>query len=181
MAGIIVEIGSGDGKFALAIAHENPDKLVFAVEPNHTAAIKTSLKAAKSKAKGGTKNAIFVLGSLEELPDELKGKVNQVFINFPWAGLLDGLISGDEVAWGNIAEIMQPGADIDLLFSLSERDNLATNITSVKTILNRLKLFKLLECSPVNPGALKHYPSTWGKKLRFSPNRDFYYARLKRI
>src|SRR5688572_23376552 len=113
MAGIIIDLGSGDGKFAYSLAKQYPSKLVIGLDPDYKAAAKLSLKANRKPAKGGLPNLIYGLGSLENLPSELNSKVNQMFINFPWAGLINKLLGADPEAWKAIKKICQSGAFID--------------------------------------------------------------------
>jgi 16S rRNA (adenine(1408)-N(1))-methyltransferase len=99
MPGIIVDIGTGDGEFVYKIAKENPDRFIIGIEPHHQGLEKISARVYKKPARGGLKNALFILSNIEEMPAELDGIANQVFINFPWAGLLKGLLLADAAAW----------------------------------------------------------------------------------
>ena len=189
MPGIIVDIGTGDGKFAYELAKANPVRFVIGIDANHASLQETSGKIYKKKEKGGLKNALFVLSSVQDLPQELNGVANQVFINFPWGSLLKSIVLAEPTAWNAIRRICAAGAIVDILLGYSEHDDQKTtrslpalgraHITQVmQPALGKLG-FTLLKLSKASPAALKNYPSSWSKKLAFTPNKDFYYLRLK--
>ena len=191
MAGIIVDIGTGDGSFAYELAKQNPDRLIIGIDPNHKNLEKLSLAASRKPAKGGLQNVMFVLASVEDLPHELDGLVNQVFINFPWRGLLKSILLVEPGAWNNIKRICQPGALVDVLFGVDdqieagERDKLAlpsvtlpyiSEVMAPKLIQGGLRP---LNIKIVDGKSLTQYPSSWAKKLSFGKPRQFYYLRLQ--
>lgn len=191
MPGIIVDIGTGDGEFAYKLAKDNPDRLVIGIDPNHSNLIKTSSKIYKKTAKGGLNNALYVLASIEDLPEELNGIANQVFINFPWGALLEKIVLVNENSWKNIARICQENAIIDLLLGYNKDYDLQgldkTNFPEFnETYINREMLphlkslgFMKVELRKVSKEEIKNYPSSWGKKLAYGKEREFYFLRLQ--
>ena len=179
MPGVIIDIGTGDGKFAYELAKEHPDRFVIGIDPNHQALEEVSNKIYKKPVKGGLPNALFVLANIEDLPEELSGIANQIFINFPWSGLLKGLILVEEKTWLNLKRICQPGAYIDLVFGYDENaeknkvESLNLPTLSEEYLQNTLVSkvdtlgFKLVELNRLTEEDLKNYPSTWAKKLAF--------------
>lgn len=192
MPGIIVDIGTGDGEFAYKLAKDNPDRLVIGIDPNHANLVKTSSKIYKKTAKGGLSNALYVLASIEDLPDELAGIANQVFINFPWGSLLQKVILVDKNAWKNISKICNVNAIIDLLagydkdYDLQEENKADMPIFDEEYISSIMlpKLmtlgFECIQVEEVEIDELKDYPSSWGKRLAFGgKERQFFHIRLK--
>lgn len=189
--GIIVDIGTGDGKFTYKIAKENPDRLVIGIDPNAKGVEKYSAKIYKKVARGGLENALFVLATVEDLPEELNGIANQVFINFPWGSLLAGIVKVEDKCWDNIKRICKKGAFIDLLFGYDERYD--------KTEIQRLKLptlsrnfiyeifipklqdigLEVIDTKQLTSTQLTNYPSTWAKKMGFGKERKYWYLRIK--
>src|SRR5262249_24112350 len=108
-SGIVLDIGTGDGNFTYRMARNHPNKLFIGIDPHHQALQKISAKSSHKPQKGGVPNALFILARGEELPKELDGLANQIFINFPWAGLLSGLITADLLIWNNLRRVCQPG------------------------------------------------------------------------
>lgn len=188
--GIIVDIGTGDGKFAYKLAKENPDRLIIGIDPNQKNLERLSLKTYKKSARGGLKNCLFVLASIEDMPKELKGVANQVFINFPWGSLLRGIILIEQETWKNIKYICQKGAIIDLLLGYdknidrTEIKRLKLPILTQDYIKNNMapKLakqgFKITDLKLVNSSVLKNFPSSWAKKLSYGKDRMYYYLRI---
>ena len=185
MPGIIVDIGTGDGKFVHKLAKENPDRFIIGIDPSHKPLEKISLQLDKKSEKGGVKNAFFVLANVEDLPHELDGLVNQVFINFPWGSLLKAVVLVDEKIWQNIKRICQPGGIIDLVVSYHPKDSDLPEIDLdyLKNImLPALEKFgfKIKEIREVIPDEIKSFPSSWAKKLIYGePDRKYYYLRLE--
>src|SRR5438270_13523074 len=107
MPGIVVDIGAGDGSFSYQLAKENPDRLIIGIDPNHKQLEKISTKSLSKPDRGGIKNVLYVLARVEDLPHELDGLVNQIFINFPWAGLLKGLVLVEPYTWNSIQRACQ--------------------------------------------------------------------------
>ncbi len=191
MPGVIVDIGTGDGEFVYALAKENPDRFIIGIEPHHQSLEKTSARIYKKPQKGGLKNALFVLGSIEELPEELNGAANQVFINFPWAGLLKGLLRADGAVWSALKRICKPGAFIDILFSYEksaeENEFRKAGLPDIDIIYLQNILapalkkqgFSVPEINNISPKDIKQYPSSWAKKLSYGRDRQYYYLRIK--
>jgi len=191
MPGIIVDIGTGDGEFVYKIAKENPDRFVIGIEPYHKGLERISARVYKKPTKGGIKNALFVLSSIEELPEELNEIANQVFINFPWAGLLKGILLAEDTTWNPVKRICKRGALIDILFSYEKSreenkfrklDLPDINPSYLKDVaapkLNK-KGLEVLEIKKIDAKELTSYPSSWAKKLSYGRDRQYYYLRVR--
>jgi 16S rRNA (adenine(1408)-N(1))-methyltransferase len=191
MAGVIIDIGTGDGEFVYTLAKENPDRFIIGIEPYQQILEKTSARIYKKPRKGGLKNALFVLGSVEDLPEELNGIANQVFINFPWAGLLKGILLVDAIVWNAIKRICKPGAFIDILFSYEktaeENEFKKAGLPDIDleylrgTMASRIEKrgFRVIDIKTIGAKEIKQYPSSWAKKLSFGRDRQYYYLRVE--
>src|SRR6059036_1908518 len=91
-AELVLDLGTGDGKHVLAEARRRPDTLVVGLDAGPDAMRKVALRAAAKPAKGGTPNAVFVWGAVEQLPDALTD-VTEVHSLMPWGSLLRALVS----------------------------------------------------------------------------------------
>lgn len=187
MPGIIIDIGTGDGKFVEKVAKAHPDRLVIGIDPQAKPLKKISGKLDK-KSKGGLPNALYVLAHIEDLPPELNNQANQVFINFPWASLLQGIILDQKDTWANIKRICQNGAVIDLILGYNEKEaqEFGLPLLSLDYIQAEMlpKLFAQgfqgIALRQLDPQELQNYPSTWAKRLGFGQEgRQYYYLRLK--
>lgn len=190
--GIVVDIGTGDGKFVYELAKQNPNTLFIGIDTNRNNVVKTSLKTIKKKSRGGVKNALFVPASISQLPEELYERANQVFINFPWGSLLHAIATADENALQEVCKIMKNGASLDIIFGYdvhtdtSEIQRLQLpDLTEAYLNAELIPGFELLgftntKCIHLNTGKLQNYPSTWAKKLRERTNRTYYYLQFEK-
>lgn len=193
MSGIVLDIGTGDGDFVYKLAKDNPDKLIIGLDSNHSALIKQSLKINKNVSRGGLRNALFVLGTAEDIPEEFQGKVNQVFINFPWGKLLHDVVMVDYNLWKGIYKSTQKDSIIEVIFGYDknydtkELKRLELKELSIEYIkqsmLPALKRFNFnkVELTEINTTKLRHYPTSWSKRLSFGKQRQYYYLKLQRL
>jgi 16S rRNA (adenine(1408)-N(1))-methyltransferase len=133
------------------------------------------------------------LANIEDLPAELNGIANQVFINFPWGTLLKGIISVEDKTWDSIKKICQKGAIIDVLLgyddAFEKKEVKEWNLPKLDIgyIKNQMTFdllergFKLKKVGQVFKEELKVYPSSWARKLCFGRDRYYYYIRLELI
>lgn len=190
MPGVVVDIGTGDGEFVYTIAKDNPDRFIIGIDPHYKGLEKLSTRIYKKVSKGGLDNALFVLSSIEALPEELNDIANQVFINFPWSGLLKGIVLVEDDTWSNIKRICKTGAYIDILFGyertgeIDETEQFGIPILDLPYIKDTIapklaeKGFRVIETRTVDPEEIRNYPSSWAKKLGYGRDRTYYYLRL---
>jgi 16S rRNA (adenine(1408)-N(1))-methyltransferase len=93
--GVIVDIGTGDGRFVYQTARENPAKFYVGIDANSRPLEKISMKATRRPAKGGAPNLMFVQAAIEDLPDELNDAADEIHIHFPWGSLLRAVATGE--------------------------------------------------------------------------------------
>lgn len=191
MTGVIVDIGTGDGKFVYDLAKEYPDRFVIGIDPSHKSVSEISAKIYKKPQKGGLKNALFVLSGVENLPEELDGVANQVFINFPWSGLLRGIVLGEEETFSPIRRICQKGAIVDIVFGYSKEsegnktEELHLPVLTEKYLREEMREkiekqgFVMEDVQKISQEEIKDFPSSWARRLRFGKERDFYFVRLR--
>ena len=65
MARVVVDLGTGDGRFVLAAAAAGPDTLVIGVDASAGAMAEASRRAAGPTRRGGLPNALFVVAAAE--------------------------------------------------------------------------------------------------------------------
>jgi 16S rRNA (adenine(1408)-N(1))-methyltransferase len=116
-AGLLVDLGTGDGKHVLAVARRRPDTLVVGLDAGPDAMRRTAARAAGKPAKGGVPNAVFVWAAVEELPGELSD-VTEVHCLMPWGSLLRAFVEPDEQLLRTVAARCRPGAGFLLTLNL---------------------------------------------------------------
>jgi len=115
--GVLLDIGTGDGKHVLHLARRRPEWLVIGVDAAADRMRKASTRAAANPARGGLRNAMFVVAAAERLPAELTGAA-EIHVLMPWGSLLRGMIGGDQQMLARIAAAGRPGADFLVTLNL---------------------------------------------------------------
>ena len=159
---IILDLGTGDGRYARTLADRHPRWFVIGVD-----SCRENLRE-HSQAK--LNNLLFVIASAQELPQELIGLISHLTINFPWGSLLESLLSGDPKLLHGLKSISGAKASLDLRLNggaLAEAGKTLEAGTD-RIYYNLLQSGWQLE-HPVmmDASALKRFPSTWAKRLAF--------------
>lgn len=85
--GVHLDLGTGDGRYACAIARKAPDYFSIGID-----ACRENLRRPSRRAPG---NALFVIANALCLPRELEGLASRVSILFPWGSLLNSMLNAD--------------------------------------------------------------------------------------
>ena len=120
---MVIDIGTGDGRFVSRMAAENPDKFYIGIDPNAKPLEKPSMKATRKPAKGGLPNALFVQAVIEDLPEELNDSADEIHIHFPWGSLLKAVCLGDPAVLTSLHRIAAPECLLEIVIGIDpERD-----------------------------------------------------------
>ena len=84
----LIDVGTGDGRFAYRYAAEHPDTFCIGIDPVAEAMREASAKALKKPARGGLPNVLYLMDAAETLPGDLEGVADLVTFNYPWGSLL---------------------------------------------------------------------------------------------
>jgi 16S rRNA (adenine(1408)-N(1))-methyltransferase len=159
---IILDLGTGDGKFAFSHAQTFPHHFVIGVD-----SCRENLRE-YSRAK--LTNLLFVIASAQSLPHELSRLVSHITINFPWGSLLGSLLSGDPLLMRGLETIAQPSASLDLRLNggaLSEQGwSLEKGAEQIRENLLRSG-WQVGNPMRMDARALRSVPTTWAKRLAF--------------
>ena len=113
-SGVLLDLGTGDGKHAVTWARAHPDKLVVAIDANLDALRKRSLQMAKAPAKGGQPNLLFVWASAEQLPESITDVV-EIHVLMPWGSLLRGVLEPSHDLLSMLATRCRPGTTFTIV------------------------------------------------------------------
>jgi 16S rRNA (adenine(1408)-N(1))-methyltransferase len=116
--GVIIDIGTGDGRFVYQSARRNPKKFYIGIDPNVRPLEKISEKIYRKPAKGGAPNVLFIQASVEDLPAELDAVADELHVHFPWGSLLRAVATGDAAPLRNLRRICAPGALFEVVLGL---------------------------------------------------------------
>ena len=144
-----------------------------------------SRRAARSPAKGGLPNALFVVAAAERLPPDLCGVADALTIAFPWGSLLRGALALDEAAARGIASLMAPGATAIATLSVEDRDRLALpsldDPREQRALAERWSQLGLGVCAIrlATADELRNMQSTWARRLAAGRDRSAWRLELE--
>ncbi|MCC7306875.1 MAG: methyltransferase domain-containing protein [Acidobacteria bacterium] len=181
--GIVIDIGTGDGRFVSAAAKANPNKFFIGVDANVRPLEKPSMKATRKPAKGGLPNAMFVQAAVEDLPDEFDGVADEIHIHFPWGSLLKAVATGDEAVLRSLHRIAAPGCLLEVIIGIdpvrdrTELDRLdMPELTSV--VMHSYLIpkyisagFEFVETKQLGPDQWVTLETSWARKLQGGAGR----------
>ena len=183
--GVIIDIGTGDGRFVYQSARQNPNKFYIGIDPNVRPLEKISEKIHRKPAKGGAPNVLFVQAAVEDLPAELEGVADEVHIHFPWGSLLRAVATGDLSVLKNLRRICTDGSLLEVVLGLdpardqSEIERLGIEAPSLEFINQELTPryaaagFQIFERGVVNDW--RCFDTSWAKRLQGNEQRPITY------
>lgn len=181
--GIVVDIGTGDGRFVYQSARQNPKKFYIGIDPNVSPLEKISEKIYRKPAKGGAPNALFIQAAVEDLPPELDGVADELHVHFPWGSLLRAVASGDVAVLQNLRRICAPGALLEVVLGLdpardqSEIERLGITPPTLEFIDQQLTSryraagFELTERGIIAATEWPEFNTSWAKRLHQNDQR----------
>ena len=189
--GVIIDIGTGDGRFVYQSARRNPNKFYIGIDPNTRPLEKISEKIHRKPAKGGTPNVLFVQSAIEDLPEELNGVADEVHVHFPWGSLLRAMATGDVEVLRNLRRICSPGALLEVVVGLDqERDRseierldltpLSLEFVDSVLVPNYAAAgFQIAERGILDASELPKLDTSWAKRLQGNERRAITYLIAK--
>jgi len=165
--GVIIDIGTGDGRFVYQSARQNPNKFYIGIDPNVRPLEKISEKIHRKPAKGGAPNVLFVQAAIEDLPAELDGVADEVHVHFPWGSLLRAVATGDVDILRNVRRICAPGALLEVVINDQIADQLIERYRSAG--------FEVLEHGSVPAAQWSEFETTWARRLKQNEHRSVVY------
>lgn len=184
---MIVDIGTGDGRFVYQSARRNPNKFYIGIDPNVRPLEKISEKIHRKPAKGGAPNVLFIQSAVEDLPAELDGVAGEVHVHFPWGGLLRAVATGDTSALQNIRRICSPGALLEVVLGLdpvrdqSQIERLELPVLSLdhidQVLVSRYASagFEVFERGMLPADQWPEFDTSWAKRLQGNEHRTITY------
>ncbi|WP_437940505.1 class I SAM-dependent methyltransferase [Sorangium sp. So ce341] len=122
-ARVLIDVGTGDGRFVYRSAGAHPDTYCIGVDPAGERMREVSWRASRKPARGGRPNALFVVASVQALPEELAGLAHTLTLNFPWASLLSALVLPEAPVLEALRRLVRPGGELIALLNQSVFDD----------------------------------------------------------
>ena len=171
---MIVDLGTGDGRAALARARTEPGSLVIGIDANAAAMAESSRRASRGR-DGSRPNALFLAHAAEALPGLLAGVADLVTVTMPWGSLLRGVLGLDPAALRGIASIVAPDGIIRVVASVTPADGV-TGRTSLDVDAGpdiaaawATVGFELVSMRPLAREDLAAIRSSWARRLGDRP------------
>jgi 16S rRNA (adenine(1408)-N(1))-methyltransferase len=159
---LILDLGTGDGKFAFHYAQTFPNHFVIGLD--------SCRENLKEYSRANVSNLLYVIANANSLPRELHGLISQININFPWGSLLQSLLSGDVNLFCGLEKISTSHASINLQLNsgaLNEQSwTLPKGVDQIQVNLMRAG-WQINQRKEMNIQTLKKFPSTWSKRLAY--------------
>jgi 16S rRNA (adenine(1408)-N(1))-methyltransferase len=182
---VIIDLGTGDGRAALAAAQAEPTALVVGLDADAGAMAEVSRRAARPPRKGGCPNVLFAVAAAESPPPELHGVADEIQILFPWGSLLRGVLGQDGAVARGLAALARPGAQLVAVVSVTSTDRVPGVATLDSAALDGVAAglrhagVVLLEAEPMTADEVRATRSTWGRRLLAgAPDRPVWRLRL---
>lgn len=175
--GIVIDLGTGDGRFVSAAAKANPQKFFIGIDANAKPLEKPSMKATRKPAKGGLPNVLFLQAAIEDLPAELSGVANEIHIHFPWGSLLRAVANCDEHALASLRRIASDDCLLEIVIGIdATRDraeierlgvaNLSNSYLTEILIPNYKSFgFEYVESGQLPAGEWSRLETSWARRL----------------
>lgn len=112
-----LDVGTGDGLYVYEMARQHPQVLCVGFDPVWENMSEISRRAARKPQKGGAANALFLKASLENYPQILKGQASRISVNYPWAGVLRGVILGEAQTLKQLRELGRGQSSLELFIN----------------------------------------------------------------
>lgn len=185
--GIVIDIGTGDGRFVSAMAKREPNKFFIGIDANVKPLEKPSMKATRKPNKGGLPNVMFVQAAIEGLPDEFDGVADEIHIHFPWGSLLRAVANGEADALSSVRRVAAPNCLLEIVIGIdpdrdrAELDRLGiqdlseTYIGTVLTAKYRNSGFEIKESGKLERLEWSTLETSWARKLQVNKDRRVLY------
>jgi 16S rRNA (adenine(1408)-N(1))-methyltransferase len=185
--GVIIDIGTGDGRYVYQSARRNPNKFYIGIDPNARPLEKISEKIHRKPARGGAPNVLFIQSAIEDLPDELNSVANEVHVHFPWGSLLRAVATGDVALLRNVRRIcadeglLEVVIGIDPVRDRSEIERLGVLPLTLE-VIDRVLVpnyaatgFEIIERGIIAASEWPEFETSWAKRLQGNDQRPLTY------
>jgi 16S rRNA (adenine(1408)-N(1))-methyltransferase len=159
---VVVDLGTGDGRFVRHLARRCPQRAVIGVD--------TCRENLRDSSRTAPENALFVVADALALPGELHRLATGVTVNFPWGSLLRGLLDGHAGLLDGLRAVGRSGAALEVRLNAGALTDAGSDLESggerVAAVLRKAG-FAVGPIRALGPDQLRDCPTTWAKRLAF--------------
>jgi 16S rRNA (adenine(1408)-N(1))-methyltransferase len=183
-AEVVIDLGTGDGRFVLRTARARPGALVIGVDALAEPMEASASRAARKPARGGAANAWFVAADAVAPPAALAGRATLVTVNYPWGSLLRAVAAPEAEGLGAVAGLVRPGGRLLALLNASAAEDSAyaerLDLPPLDGEHLRESLvpgwtaagLEVVEARLLDPGEEPPHRTSWGQRLVRGSGRD---------
>jgi 16S rRNA (adenine(1408)-N(1))-methyltransferase len=157
---IILDLGTGDGKFAFHYAEKFPTNFVIGLD--------SCRENLQEYSREKLPNLLYVIANAQSLPYELSGMISHISINFPWGSLLAGLLIGGSNLMCELESITQPNTTIDIRLNGGAMSEMGICLEAgASQIQEKMREvgWQIKNPSLMKISDLKKFPSTWSRRI----------------
>lgn len=157
---VCIDIGTGDGRYALHLARACPADFIIGID--------TCRENLRTASRTTPANVLFVIADAQALPLELRGLARRITVNFPWGSLLTGLLTKESAVLTGLAAIAAPDAVVEVRVN---GDALGPAGGALDDGAARLRGalqvhgFRIDHQEELNADALRRCSTTWARRL----------------
>lgn len=159
---VLVDLGTGDGRFVRQHALARPGTFAIGVD-----SCREQLREVSHHAPA---NALYLIASASALPHELAGLADHITTNFPWSSLQRGLLAGDSAHMDSLCALARSGALLELRLNggalVKQGWPLEDGAARVRRHLCTAG-FAMRPPVGLDAAALRACPTTWAHRLAF--------------
>jgi hypothetical protein len=182
----MIDLGTGAGGSVLAAAREAPDDLAIGGDTDAAAMREASHRAARPARKRGLPNALFLAGTLYDLPDALDGLVDELRVTLPWGSLLRDVLEPAPAFMDRAARLLRPGGRLRLMLSVTDREaavgrRSALEAGAVAALVARYTDagFVCFALRPATAADVAELRSAWARRLGIPARRSAWTIHLR--
>jgi len=157
---VLVDIGTGDGRFVQHMAQSRPRRFAIGIDTCRENLCRVSRKPLQ--------NALYLIANAEALPEELSGRATSITVNFPWGSLLTGLLTSDSKVLDSLHRIAQPETALEVRLNSSSLLQAGCSLEQGGKVIEQTLQesgFDVRQVLQLDAKALHSYPTTWAKRL----------------
>jgi len=118
-ARVVVDVGTGDGRWLYRTARAHPEWLCLGLDADAGMMREASRRASRDPSRGGAGNLWFFRIAAEALPAGLEELADHISILCPWGSLLRAVLAPEVAVLRRVASVGKPSALVEIRVNAS--------------------------------------------------------------
>jgi 16S rRNA (adenine(1408)-N(1))-methyltransferase len=112
---VVIDVGTGDAKWAYRQARAEPTALVIGLDPARDRMREMATRVARKPARGGVDNLLLVPAPVEQADPLLRGRADSLHVLLPWGSLLRAVVLGEPTGLAALRALAKAGASVEVV------------------------------------------------------------------